>query len=241
MKTEKRVLIIGDSLAMPNYADKKYEDTWIYKLKTNYPNFDVITYLKRGLTTNALVSMGKKLEYGVPPGADCLEMWMPDIVILQLGVCDCAPRLFSPYSLEYKLINKFPLNVFNKPYVNLVKTYRKRSCKKAYVPPEEFEANLNNYFDRCRKRGVSKVIAIGISYPADSMLKKNRPLFEAVEIYNGIYKTISKNYPNICVIFPLDSRKYDSEIYNDGYHPNIKGHKIVFDAVEKELNEFTIS
>ena len=54
---KKRVLAIGDSLALPGHGNK-YEDTWIYKLKNKFSYFDFITFFKRQLTTDVLVSMG---------------------------------------------------------------------------------------------------------------------------------------------------------------------------------------
>tara|TARA_B110001452_G_scaffold119986_1_gene99552 strand:+ start:11406 stop:11687 length:282 start_codon:yes stop_codon:yes gene_type:complete len=90
-----RVLCIGDSTSLPGRSNK-YEDTWIFKLKKRYTNWDFITFFKRALTTNVLIEMGGGDEnYPNPEGADCLEHYLPDKVIIQLGIVDCAPRLLN--------------------------------------------------------------------------------------------------------------------------------------------------
>jgi len=75
-----KVLSIGDSLALPGHGNL-YEYTWIYKLKTQYPKYDFITFFKRQLTTNILITMGGGID-GVdnkPKGTDCLEFYEPNI------------------------------------------------------------------------------------------------------------------------------------------------------------------
>ena len=93
-----KVLCIGDSLALPGHLNR-YEDTWFYKIKMEYPEYDFISYFKRQLTTDVLTTMGGG-EGGVdkwPKGADCLEAYAPEVVIVQLGIVDCDPRLLNRY------------------------------------------------------------------------------------------------------------------------------------------------
>jgi len=90
-----KVLCIGDSLCLPGHLNK-YEGTWFCKIKEQFPELDFISFFKRQLTTDILVSMGGG-ESGVDKwlkGADCLEAYLPDVIKLQLGIVDCAPRLF---------------------------------------------------------------------------------------------------------------------------------------------------
>ena len=56
-KKRMKVLAIGDSLSLPGHLNR-YEDTWIYKLKKSFSEFDFITFFQRGLTTDVLVTMG---------------------------------------------------------------------------------------------------------------------------------------------------------------------------------------
>lgn len=53
----------------------------------------LLLFFRRGLTTDVLNTLGGGDIFTY--GSDCLEHFMPDIVILQLGIVDCAPRLFK--------------------------------------------------------------------------------------------------------------------------------------------------
>jgi len=237
-----KILCIGDSTAMPNGVDKQYEDTWQYLLKSTFQSIDCITFFMRGLTTEALVTMGKKIEYGIPKGADLLEFWRPDIVVLQLGVVDCAPRLFNINSFERKLINRFPLKLFRDHYIRMVKKMRMRKPEHAIIKPDQFKNNLVDYFNRCQKLKLRKLIVIGIPIPDQRMLDKNPLIIDAIVIYNNIYRQLEKRYPFIKVVFPLDATKYPEEIiYTDGYHPNPLGFKLIFDDLKKTLVELKVS
>ncbi|HON16100.1 MAG TPA: hypothetical protein PLA51_06445, partial [Spirochaetota bacterium] len=91
MKNNK-LLIITDSVSMPR-PGIPYESTWIYKLKKEFPNLDIIDKAARGSTSMRLVTEGGG-------GVDLLETYMPDIVILQIGITECAPRLFKKHGVE---------------------------------------------------------------------------------------------------------------------------------------------
>jgi acyl-CoA thioesterase I len=127
-----KILCIGDSLALPGHLNL-YEDTWYYKLKKRFPTYDFISYFKRQLTTDALVTLGGG-EKGVdkwPKGADCLEAYMPAIVILQLGIVDCAPRLL--HKNERHLVSRLPALLSNF-YLRVLKKIRKRRTERTIVP-----------------------------------------------------------------------------------------------------------
>jgi len=238
MVSKKKVLCIGNSIALPGHCNK-YEDTWIFLLKNEFPCFDFITYLRRSLTTDALVTNGGGIE-GVdatPEGADCLESFKPNIVIIDLGIVDCAPRLFSAFSWENRIINRLP-SLFRNYYIKFVKKTRKRSVKRAYVDPIKFKKNLNNYFDRCSNNSVEKVIALGISYPDARMIHQNPDIIDAIDQYNKIYFDFVDKHSFLEVIIPLDPSKWVKEIYEDGYHPNQLGHHIIYDKIKKSLHAF---
>ena len=93
-----KVMIVTDSLSMPR-PEIRYEDTWIYLLKQEFPQYDIIDRPGRGSTTTRLVTEGGG-------GVDLLETYMPDIVIIQLGMADCAPRLFNKRGLEYRIVSR---------------------------------------------------------------------------------------------------------------------------------------
>ena len=92
-----------------------------------------------------------------------------------------------------------------------------------------------NYIERSLLIGVEKIIFIAIPFPDNRMIKKNPLIEENVSIYNKIIEDLSKKYKFIEVITPLDSRKYNDVIFEDGYHPNPLGNNIVFNALREHI------
>lgn len=228
----KKIYCIGDSLAIPHHK-VSYENTWIFKFQSIFRELHYISYLKRGLTTEVLTTEGGTPE-GLgqfPPGSACLEYYKPDIIILQLGIVDCAPRLFKRGSIESKALSKLP-KLVREIYISTIKKIRKSSEKRAYVQPKEFEYNISNYLERCHTNNVEKIIIIAIPIPDKRMIAKNSNIANSVNKYNNIYTKIAKKHSNVSIIHPLDYRLYDFEMSYDGYHPNNKGHDLIFDCLK---------
>ncbi|MEI6346619.1 MAG: SGNH/GDSL hydrolase family protein [Bacteroidota bacterium] len=230
-----KIFCIGDSLALPGHTNM-YEDTWFCKLKIHYPQHDFISFFKRKITTDVLVSMGggENTEHAFPTGADCLEYYMPNIVIVQLGIVDCAPRLINDKSIIWKIVRRMPNVIVNK-YINYLKKNTTRNPKNVIISESIFQSNLINYFDRCKKWNVDKLIYISIAIPSQEMVDKNSTIIENVVKFNNIIKTLAKNYNFIDVIEPLKGDILE-DIYEDGYHPNPKGNDLVFQALVSHIS-----
>lgn len=228
-----KVLCIGDSLALPGHLNS-YEDTWFFKLKKEFPKHDFVSFFKRQLTTEALVTMGGGKD-GIdnwPKGGDCLEAFMPDIVILQLGIVDCAPRLLNKY--ERRIISLIPLGM-RSSFIMLVKKYKKRSTKNTTVSLQNFKNNLDNYLYRAEKI-AKKIIIIPISIPDSTFLAKNKEALINVETYNNYYFDLAlKKYDVVCTTVLSPNISVNS-VYQDGYHPNQLGHNFIFQELKRIIS-----
>ena len=133
----KVVLCNGDSLGMPR-ENVKFESTWYYKLSNEllHSGFYFVNNFKRANTTNFL-------NHG-----DALEYYSPNIVIVQLGIVDCAPRVYKTNGILLKVVNKLP-NRYQKLFWAISKKFRKRSLKRADVNINAFEDNLVDFLNRC--------------------------------------------------------------------------------------------
>ncbi|PRY13297.1 hypothetical protein CLV24_106212 [Pontibacter ummariensis] len=216
-----KVLCVADSLALPR-ANVKFEETWFFKLCQAYPEFLFIPKFYRGLTTKALVSSTK---------SDYLEHYEPSLVILQIGVVDCAPRFLRRSSLFVKALNELPKPVSARIW-RVINTVGKREAKYADVLPHKFEKNLRDYFSRCREASISKVIVIKIAQPSQNMIDKNPGITRQVDKYNSIFDKLTKEYDFISSVDPLESG--DNDLFlEDGYHLNAKGNSFVFQYLSK--------
>jgi acyl-CoA thioesterase-1 len=226
------VQCIGDSLALPGHMNS-YEDTWYFKLKMEFPNYDFNSFFKRQLTTDVLTTMGGG-ESGIdkwPKGADCLEAYMPDIAIVQLGIVDCAPRLMNKYDRVFIKIIPDPLS---RAYIKLIKLYRKRKTNNTMVSFDQFCKNMNSFMDRTIKTKTS-VIIISISLPSPTFLIKNPDVLINVSRYNDFLFQLKNKYNNVSITNALNSVNYNQSIYEDGYHPNQLGHEIIFNQLKDLL------
>lgn len=193
---------------------------------------DVITYLKRGLNSNVLCELGGD-GINFPKGSDCLEFFRPDIVIIQLGIVDCAPRLIKTRSIHRKLVNFMPA-AFRMKYLTFLKRFRGRTASRVDVKLSAFKGNIENYIARAKVQSVQKLIFIGIALPDASFVSKSPQIESNVINYNSVLRSASLSENFVYFMEPLNSKVHEG-IFVDGYHPNEKGHSIIWSYIKSEL------
>ncbi|MEO6176091.1 MAG: SGNH/GDSL hydrolase family protein [Flavobacterium circumlabens] len=231
-----KIICVGDSTSLPGH-NNHYEDTWFYKLKKDFPAFDCISYFRRSITTEILVTEGGGISREFPTGADCLEFYDPGIVIVQLGIVDCAPRLLN--KIDKVILTFLPSN-FKNSYIKLLKKIKKRKATNTEVKLDKFQANLKLFLERCILNEVEIVVLIAIPFPDERMVKKNPNIILNVELYNKILTGFSETYHFVKVIYPLDSRNFSENIFEDGYHPNPLGNEIVFQNIKDVIKNYAL-
>ncbi len=208
-----RWLILADSLALPR-PGVSYEATWPYLLQREFANWDWVNLARRSSTTSRLVTDGDA-------GADCLEFYAPDGVILHLGICDCAPRLYRQGSIFQHLVYRLPGNL-GRRISDLIERYRGRLVDNALVSERQFWVNLENYLRRCRDAKV-KVVALEIMPVGEEMISKNPGIVDQIEKYNHIYRDIQTLSPHMTVVRVFDAASTIEQYTLDGYHLNELG------------------
>lgn len=220
----KTVLCNGDSLGMPR-DNVKFESTWFYKLsnKLSKDHFYFVNNFKRANTTNSLYSR------------DSLENYSPKIVIVQLGIVDCAPRLYNSNSMLIKIVNRLPF-ILKNIFWKFSKLVKQRSIKNADVNIYCFEENLNNFLTRCQNIDVEKCILIKIGIPGSMMIKKNPEIIRAINLYNDVYDKVENIFHFVKVVNPLVDG-HDDLYVDDGYHLNEKGFTRVHESLIAEFEQ----
>lgn len=128
----KRVLILSDSLALARTKPEicLYEDT--------YPAF-----LKKGFEVHQ-VSIGGATSADLLKQVHYHKSFNPDVVILQVGIVDCAPRFISRKELDFTYaigaIGKGLRYMLNKKWIKQIR-------KISYINKAEFKENLNKIQD----------------------------------------------------------------------------------------------
>lgn len=216
LETKKKVVLcVGDSLGLPRRG-VTFQSTWLYKISLQFQDYLFINNFAREFTSEGLNS------------EDSLEMYLPSVVIVQVGIVDCAPRFHHRDSLLFKLVNSTP-NSFKALFWRIFKKIRTRRIKYAFVDPIRFRFNLENYLLRCQKIGVEQVVFILIQIPGSQMLSQNHQILESIGSYNEIIMSIAKKY-GCDAINPLRLGG-DENYVEDGYHLNEAG----FDRVLADL------
>lgn len=191
-----------------------YEQTYPYLLQQELGRNEVVP---RNLRLNDTAHQFKMMHEDV-------GLFKPDVVVMQLGIVDCAPRLF--WRFEHKLvsyINKFI------PVVGFISKFRyplTRVFPKVYVSKNRFRTNLRKIFNYLRKHDIETIV-INIADTSEVNKSKSYKYEDNIRDYNAILydETPDKN------LF-IDIFSYGSDILlEDGIHLNEYGNKVVADKI----------
>ena len=94
-----KILILTDSLGLPRFEPEPcfFEETWPILLKEIYSNIHQVSI---GAATSQIIL--KQVNYQ--------KAFNPDLVILQVGIVDCAPRFMTRKELDLT----YALGIFGK-------------------------------------------------------------------------------------------------------------------------------
>ena len=215
-----RALIIADSLALPR-DDVGYEQTWPAMLAERLPAITWINRAQRLSTTERLNDEGNQ-------GADCLEFYKPGLVVLQLGICDCAPRVLHRRTAAFVYRLPFGLGARLPAWLERRRGRKSSNC---FVPLMAYEANLRAYLARAAAHGV-RVIAISV-LPASRLLISKNPLVEGqISAYNAVLDRLALEIDNFQVLHPFHAAASLDCLFIDGYHISEQGARVVVDGLE---------
>lgn len=233
MRRKYRGLVIGDSMVMPR-VEVHYNETWLYELVQHYSNIEFIDKSRRASTSDRLVSDGAGVGDKIR-SSDLLEYYSPDFVITQIGITDCAPRLYKRRGFLSYLFHVSPQCVSSR-IIKVLKRYRGRKEAFSYVSPERFMSNWKQYLERCERNNV-QVFCILIGFPANKFILKSPNILNAIAKYNSILVELSNRFKNVRCITPLTQDEVE-EMALDEFHVNSTGHSIIARKMIIEIDAF---
>jgi len=226
------LLIQGDSLPLPR-PSVAYEETWPGLLQANTREYEVVNRSQSEKTTADLASDNQNHH-----GRE-LEFYEPEIIVLQVGIVDCAPRYLSRTSKE--LVKALPSEILTTGSIYAARGFRRRSPRRAYVSESEFRENLRAYFQRARDAGVAEVISVKILSAGEKYRDRNPVAVEPIREYNTAMDDIAGEFDRVTVLHPLaDSAEREEAIVDeftvsDGYHLNADGHERLYERIVAQL------
>ena len=231
-RRKKLVLIIADSMAMPR-TGVPYGQTWPYRLRTSKPQLDFIDKTRRASTALRLNTEGGGDSPDSPAGADLLEHYRPDIIILQVGITDCAPRYFDKNSLSWKVFSNLVPASARRWYIRHLKRHGSRSPSRADVKPQQFVDALEKFFGRAQAADT-RVLVIPIAPVTGEFVRKSPLINSCIDKYNAIYAELAEQFENVQVLDPFRGSDVE-DMAVDEFHVNWKGHALVAQELERHL------
>lgn len=203
-----KVLIIGDSLAAQRPDDDlDINERWPALLSNN--KNVLIRNLSKGFSTTQRLREPDVIK----------EAIKSDIVIIQLGVVDCAPRRFKRW--EMQLIYKLP-GQFQKKIIAFLKKKKHQSTEKCYVKPPQFKKNIETFIKTIKK----PVIYIQVLPATGKLLKSNPDISGAITKYNSIIEQLSGKMDSLTTE-AIALKDVQDLTLEDDYHLNRKGHQYI--------------
>jgi len=206
------ILFLTDSLSLPREGGLEkvnYEDTFPFLLKKKFKEDNCIFL---GIGGATITDLHRQATY--------YSGLKPDLVFLQCGIVDCAPRPFR--RIETRIINKLKIRFLFDPIKNILVKYRNykfTSLHKFNILTNE----LNNIFKH------SKVYSIGILPSSEEYERKLPGITKAINNYNSI---LESNLLYIDVLdFPRDG------FLSDFHHLNKIGHDYIYKKICSIINK----
>lgn len=142
----RRIVILSDSLALPRCEPEvtEVEDTYPYLLKDS---FEVFQFSKGG---GVIRELREQAHY--------YRQYKPDIVLIQSGIVDCAPRAYS-YKEEKLFEYVRPLRIIRKLLSKTITTRKLRKLRtKTWTCANDFKSECElivNQFDKAKCYALS--------------------------------------------------------------------------------------
>lgn len=218
----KTCLLVGDSLGLPR-SDVDYYSTWPYIVQSSESNYHFISRFQRALTSKQLCDGEER---------DWLEFYKPSVVILQVGIVDCAPRLVRKSSILMRFLSIMPPK-FKSMIWRMIKANWNREARKCDVSLVDFKGFIYDYLRRCDKLGLERLFFIKIANPSAKLAAASPSISNQIANYNLAIDELSLLFDFCSVLeIPVNDRCF----VEDGYHLNHTGHRLLANDVIESLN-----
>lgn len=228
-----KVVLLADSLALPRGADwgnVAYEETYPYvldfALRSRYPDRQVVL-MERGMrfrTINAVLDDWKEF----------VELRSPDILIVHVGVVDCAPRVFS--AAERRIVSSALPSPLRSMLLKFVHRWRSQIIRvrsdHRYVTEADFQRAVRKLVSPAASGTPRLLVIVNILSPGDDMESRSPGYRANVARYNAMLAAEAGGAAELVDYNKLVSDKGGVDrLTVDGMHPNREGHRLLATAL----------
>lgn len=208
-----KILVITDSVALPRITPEftKYEDTWPELLRK--AGHTVYQCSIGGATSSQLRSQCAYYNN------ECFDV---DIVIIQCGIVDCAPRFLKRIEVEIlkniRYFGPFIIQTLNKNWFRKLRNV-------TYTPKKLFRENIKAINDSFVD---STVFFINIIPSTEDYEKRLKGITNNINVYNQILE-------NSVNVIDIKNIEYFG-VMKDHHHLNFNGHQYIFDMISRQIS-----
>ena len=226
------IVILSDSLSLPRTDGDEtilLNESYPYLLEKKIGHD--IAIINRG-TRFATTDLLKNFQYLF----DNLLIYSPSTVIVQIGIVDCAPRLFSP--LFRKLINRISNTTIRNLFILPFKKNRRFFTKYfqiKMVEKKRFEKNLELFLKKMEEFKINVVI---VNIPKTNLQNNDKSFNfnKSIKAYNEIIVNLSSKFEfNLIDIYQYS--KIENILLDDGIHYNKKGCEAVASMLYESIRK----
>ena len=230
-----KITVLADSLGLPrdDVGDTDFFGvTYTYLLdKSLRQRFgaDAPFVIERGMRR-------RTIEYVLDEWNEEVELKKPDILIIHVGVVDCAPRVFL--RREHSFVAGLRFGWLRDRILKLAHDHRRRivqTRRKVYVPLPRFERLVNEVVERAERDQIRLLLFINIISPPDVVEERSPGFQKNVELYNQVLSNQAR-HPHVKVIdlnSIVHSEGGTSSLTVDGIHLNERGHQLLLHELQK--------
>jgi lysophospholipase L1-like esterase len=231
--THLTIVILADSLALSRGKEAgnvPYESTYPFLLEQA---------LRARLVNQAphVIERGMRLrtiQNVLNDWYEMVELRHADVVIVHVGVVDCAPRIFLP--LERKIVSVIRPVCLRESIVHFTAQHRRAIIQlrpnRVYVPLEKFRKGVETVAHYASN--LRALILINIITPLDDLEYRSPGFRRNVEAYNHVLQA-QANGKNVFVV-DLDNLVWQhadpAQLMVEGIHINEAGHRILAQELE---------
>ena len=230
-----KIAILADSLALPR------EDVGGQELlEVTYPFLMDQSLRKRfGAAAPIIFERGMRrrtIEYVLDDWNEQVELKKPEMVIVHVGIADCAPRVFLRREAAFVAKIKFaPLRdrIFKYAHDHRRAIVQRR--RKVYVPLWRFEKLVQQVVQRAQESNVRSLVFINIIRPPDSIEERSPGFQDNVIAYNRVLQEQTKHqHVSLIDLDGLVREEGGSEkLTVEGIHLNERGHALLARELER--------
>ena len=234
----RKIILFTDSLGRPRpdlseNERTEYEDVYGYKIREHFSDDWVELLYVESLDTDDAIFWNERM----------VAFKRPDIVVYQIGINDCAARIFKKNSRSI-ILKPWFRKASSDIVLRLITKYRSNLLKilpnKTYINKHLFRNNfIRMIADVKTLNSNCRFFCLSITGQPYFKEKKSPGITQNVKVYNEVlHQIFMNNFLDIDAILKMPPDKY---LISDGVHLEKHAHEIIAHALIKRIEQIGLA